>query len=55
MKHVGTEMISEESDGGKGLIITAHIDYVLCLRELFPLVTRHRIPPEVPLNDHLLD
>lgn len=36
MKHVGTEMISEESDGGKGLIITAPIDHVLCLRELFP-------------------
>lgn len=34
MKHVGTEMISKESDGER-LIITAPIDYVLCLREIF--------------------
>lgn len=36
IKHVGTEMISKDTDR-KRLIITAPIDYVLCLREIFSL------------------
>lgn len=34
IKHVGTEMISKDTDEER-LIITAPIDYVLCLREIF--------------------
>lgn len=51
---MGTEIISKDTDRA-GLKITAPIDYVLCLREIFPFVIRHQIPPELTLNVHLQD